>query len=127
MSRFRQNQLAGSTTLWSLSLAVCLSTAAVAEARSASTARAADASAGERLVLNTRQRHALATLFAQLTDAARQLHKAPQVIAAPTSARSGSVEPPEPVALHRPLDRPHTLPTPPLREALCNLPPPATR
>lgn len=123
VSRSRQNPPVASTTLWTLSLAVCLSAAAVAEPRTVPTARAAET--GERFVLNARQRHALASLFAHLTDAARQWHRAPQVVAAPAaSARPVSGEMPEPAALRRPPDRPHTLPTPPLREALRNLPPP---
>lgn len=123
MSVNRKKPVAGSAALLTVSLALCLGAATEAAAVT-STLRAAND--GERIVLSARHRHALATLFAQLTDTARKFQQAPQVLAISPSADLPSVDPESPTpAVYRPLDRDRSLPTPPLREALLNLPPPA--
>lgn len=125
MSIARKSPVAGSAALLTVSLALCFGAAEAAAATAAPAWRATDS--GERVAISTRQRHALATLFAQLTDAARQFQQAPQVVAM-APPRPTVLEPAHAMpALYRPLDRPHSLPTPPLRAALRNLPPPALR
>lgn len=121
MSRATRNHsVTASATLMTLSLAICLG--AVAETSLATAHRSAEPT--PRSALTANQREALASLLAQLTDAAREFHGAPNhaPMTAPPRALTAALS----VRLHAHPgpDRPRRLPTPPLRAALLNLPPP---
>ncbi len=111
VSATRKSSATTSATLVALSLAICLG--ATTEASAATLPRAVEAN--ECATLTTGQREALASLLARLTDAARKLHHAPPAAAALTSIRHTITRPMPTAHLQRPLDRPHSLPTPPLR------------
>ncbi|MFW6060577.1 MAG: hypothetical protein ACODAQ_10365 [Phycisphaeraceae bacterium] len=123
MSRTSCGTAAGaSVTLVTLSLVLCLG--AAAEAGAATMPRAAEP--GPRPTLTANQREALASLLAQLKDAARDFHRVPhqpQPATVPPHAVADDLAPQPRVTIGP--DRPRSLPTPPLRPGLLNLPPPA--
>lgn len=107
-----------------LSLVVCLG--AATDARAAGGALGAE-SATPRTTLTAGQRKALAALLSELTDSARRFQRvaaSPAAVLAAQHTRplTTDAQPPRPTP-----DRYAGPPTPPLRAALRNLPPPNVR